>query len=474
MEDSSMNYIYDLLSIIPVIIIISGIIYFAVYKINCKKRTKPTKNKMFAELLLIGWIVMFLYITQIMSFGNSFGAVINFEPLRPFFMAFRYGSNNARMVWQILLNILMFAPLGFLLPIVFPKKCKNFLIVFATSFAFSFSTEILQLLTSRGADIDDLISNTLGGILGFALYVICYGIYFQFLKNQKKSEISIKRYKLNLIISFVVILTIAAPFVALRVTDTMSEFGNIYYGHLRPADVVVADSISDEESTAVVYQYVEKESLHKLQKRLLESTGFSGEFLKDNNIYSLQDGDEKMIFIYDHNQWNVTYNYGLISTVDTTKLPSKNKAISLSYSYLENFGVSPKEVVFQGIDDNYNDEYIHLVFANADLTTTNKIVWGTLSLTLGEDGKLLEISDNRIYCEHYKDVPTISPKTAISVALNINRGTFDFTATVHDVKPSFYFNADTDFLIPTWEIQGTYNNGEGKVTSWNPNIDAIK
>lgn len=127
---------------------------------------------MLAEFVLIGWFVVFIYTTQIKSFGNGFGELFNLTPLQPFRTAFRYGSNNAGMVWQILLNILMFVPLGFLLPIVFPCKCAIWPKVLSVSFFASLATELLQLISMRGTDIDDIIANTVGGLCGFALFLI--------------------------------------------------------------------------------------------------------------------------------------------------------------------------------------------------------------------------------------------------------------------------------------------------------------
>lgn len=67
-------------------------------------------------------------------------------------------------------NIVGFIPLGILLPIVFPflrRWWRLTLFVFGISLSF----ELFQLLTGVGVfDVDDLILNTGGGIIGFILY----------------------------------------------------------------------------------------------------------------------------------------------------------------------------------------------------------------------------------------------------------------------------------------------------------------
>ena len=72
---------------------------------------------------------------------------------------------------SLVLNILLFVPLGMLTPIViksFGSLKKNF--IFA--FSLSLSIEILQIITKKGwFDVDDVINNTLGTVIGFILYL---------------------------------------------------------------------------------------------------------------------------------------------------------------------------------------------------------------------------------------------------------------------------------------------------------------
>lgn len=68
-----------------------------------------------------------------------------------------------------LLNIIMFIPLGFLLPLIW-KSMRKPSKVFWTSFGFSFGIEFCQLFNRRVTDIDDLMMNTLGGMFGFLIW----------------------------------------------------------------------------------------------------------------------------------------------------------------------------------------------------------------------------------------------------------------------------------------------------------------
>lgn len=67
------------------------------------------------------------------------------------------------------LNVVLFLPLGFSIPLVWKRVDRAFTIG-AMGFSFSLAIELSQLLNHRATDIDDLILNTLGALLGFALY----------------------------------------------------------------------------------------------------------------------------------------------------------------------------------------------------------------------------------------------------------------------------------------------------------------
>lgn len=71
-------------------------------------------------------------------------------------------------VVSYLLNIVLFVPLGFLLPLIWERENNPWKILLA-GVSFSLLIELSQLLNLRSTDIDDLLLNTLGAMIGFAL-----------------------------------------------------------------------------------------------------------------------------------------------------------------------------------------------------------------------------------------------------------------------------------------------------------------
>ena len=73
-------------------------------------------------------------------------------------------------MYNIIGNIILFVPLGFILPIKF-KRINNCVRDVLVGFIFSVFVELTQLiLPFRQTDIDDVILNTLGTAVGYVLY----------------------------------------------------------------------------------------------------------------------------------------------------------------------------------------------------------------------------------------------------------------------------------------------------------------
>ena len=74
---------------------------------------------------------------------------------------------------QVYLNVMLFVPMGYLLPYVFTWfRAKARIRPVVACFFLSLATENLQLIFRRGFyDLDDLVSNTLGGLIGQMLFI---------------------------------------------------------------------------------------------------------------------------------------------------------------------------------------------------------------------------------------------------------------------------------------------------------------
>ena len=89
-----------------------------------------------------------------------------------------------------LLNVLLFMPLGFFLP-VFWKHFKKFHRALFFGLCASLFIEVLQVFTFRATDVNDLMTNTLGTILGWTIARFCLRISPSISPSWKTKEVYI-------------------------------------------------------------------------------------------------------------------------------------------------------------------------------------------------------------------------------------------------------------------------------------------
>ena len=91
--------------------------------------------------------------------------------LFPLVNLFDYDSKRDLLI-NVIGNVAMFIPSGIVLPIIY-KQLDTFVKVFLAGSGISLCIEIIQLPFSvRATDIDDLILNTVGVIIGYGIYAL--------------------------------------------------------------------------------------------------------------------------------------------------------------------------------------------------------------------------------------------------------------------------------------------------------------
>lgn len=96
---------------------------------------------------------------------------VNFIPFKTivFYLKGDY-VNLSIAVNNLVGNLILLLPLGLLLPFMF-KRCQKLSSVVAIAFITSLIIEVIQFVLQIGmADIDDVILNSLGAILGYIFY----------------------------------------------------------------------------------------------------------------------------------------------------------------------------------------------------------------------------------------------------------------------------------------------------------------
>ena len=82
-------------------------------------------------------------------------------------------------------NILIFVPYGFFISMAAVRR--GFFKTLFLSFGLSLCVETVQLFTRVGSfDVDDILLNTAGGVLGYILFAICNGIRRRYHVRKRK------------------------------------------------------------------------------------------------------------------------------------------------------------------------------------------------------------------------------------------------------------------------------------------------
>lgn len=127
------------------------------------KRTVARAQIVLAGLLCC-WLLLVICLTSF-SRGANFTSAINLNFLSGYISAWNNWSVSELQL--ILLNMLMFVPLGFLLPLVW-KRAENVWVALGASLGVTAFIEVLQFVTGTGIfELDDLFHNLIGSLLGY-------------------------------------------------------------------------------------------------------------------------------------------------------------------------------------------------------------------------------------------------------------------------------------------------------------------
>ena len=170
-----MKYLIDFIALA----LIYAFVFFRKWKIK-------GKDTLFVNTLMYIYISFVLYFT-LMPIITNIPFIFN-HPYIPMnlvpFVDVLMGRGD--FIRQVVLNIIMTIPFGFLFPLTQRETAKFIRTVFFC-FLMSLGIELLQpfSFSGRSSDITDLITNVTGGMIGYGLYLIFKPITFWILDRIK-------------------------------------------------------------------------------------------------------------------------------------------------------------------------------------------------------------------------------------------------------------------------------------------------
>ena len=153
------NFTWPMIIISVVIIVSLRITYLLKNK---------TRFILYKELLALSFIIYILCLFQVVTFQDTVSwSSNNFIPFREMF---RYHIESRLFIKNVLGNVLLFLPFGFFCSYYLDVK-KAYIPAILTLVA-SISIECVQMAIGRVFDIDDIMLNIAGGLLGYLMYYL--------------------------------------------------------------------------------------------------------------------------------------------------------------------------------------------------------------------------------------------------------------------------------------------------------------
>ena len=148
---------YPMLLIFTVVIVSIRTVYLIVNK---------EKFVFYKELISFAFLLYSLLLFYVVTFQDINYGTNNYVPFKEIF---RYEFGSKVFIHNIIGNIILFIPFGFFVSTIL--KTKKVLPILFLSLVTSSVIEYTQLLIGRTFDIDDIILNLCGSLIGYIIYL---------------------------------------------------------------------------------------------------------------------------------------------------------------------------------------------------------------------------------------------------------------------------------------------------------------
>lgn len=415
---------YIVLGIVAIIFL--GLLFFIGYKIIYQKILKGKKTISKKNMLLYGISICYAIIVfgaVFLSRGGSYYGIANFHLFNSYREA--YHKMEIALFRNIILNILLFMPLGFLIPI-YSKKLRKIYKIVLIGFLVTFLIETIQYITQIGIfEIDDIFDNTIGVLIGYCIYMI--------LNNLKTRQN--RKYILGYIIPIIAVISI---FIGIYVKYQNQELGNLsfeynYKINMKNINIESKAQFSNEHSNKEIY-YVK--TLTEKDTRKLAENMFKklGETIDERytNIY-----ENTAIYHSDNYALGITYKGGTYTYTDYSKMTLENEETNIKTGVvtkiesniktgatreeveiaLQKLGIEiPQSAKFEEKEDNY-------IFSVDMELEENYLIDGNITCSYTKDGTIKNMKNNLVRYEKVKDKEIISEEEAYK---QIKEGKFQY------------------------------------------------
>jgi len=419
-----------------VLLIILGVLFLIGYKFVYQKLMNGKKKIQKKKLLLYGISICYFVVVfgaVFLSRGNVYKE-INLHLFSSYLEA--YHNMSTSLIRNIILNILLFVPLGIFLPLYTNKLNKIYKVV-PIGFIITLIIEIIQYSTGYGIfEIADLLNNTVGVLIGYGLYKSYYNI-----KN--------KENKIHLIGYLSPIFVIIIIFIIIGIIYQNKEFGNLPFEYNYKLDMSNTNIINNvelndtKETKTIYYLKTLKESETRQQANAFyEKLGTSVReediemyIYEDSTVYNSNDGKYSMWINYADGSYTFNNFSNFDKNIEIQTGATKETVISA----LNKIGIEMSE---EAIFEELNDSYIFKV----NVKTEENIIEGKLTCSYYNDDTVKRVQNDIVKYTKVKEKEIISEKEAYNKIMN---GKFQYGRYYGDLEELIIENVELKYYLDT-------------------------
>ena len=389
---------------IAIIVVIVQFLIMGIGVLILKKRRK----KQLDLKRIIWWDIYLVYLFVVLGVTLiDRGGFWENRRLMPLFYSYRDAWYNFSIIsWRnIILNILMFVPFGFLLPMGI-KKMRRFWKTYLAAFGFTVFIELIQLLFHRGVfEPDDIMNNTMGAMIGYGCYVLMDVIISCIAKRKwERKWIAVVALQIPLIITVM-------AFSILFIVYQRKELGNnpetwLMKQNMKHVQMNSEIQFSTKETKMGVYQIktLSKKETETVAEEFFKKNGTEldssrNDYYEENAIYHSKDGMSLWVYYTGEIDFCSFGDEDFDEKVEVDEESARKAVESYGFEISENASFEKLE----------NNRYQFTVDMQKE---GNSIVDGCVNCTFQKDGKCSDIRYSIKKGELYKQYPVLSEQQA--------------------------------------------------------------
>ncbi len=462
--------VYDIFSMISrwaipsillmlILFCIALVSYKFIYKKIFNGKKEASLYKLILFVVLVGYLFLVFAITVLSREDNFSNNIINLNFLSSYLDIWYSWSLTSLLL--LILNILMLAPLGFLLPFISKRfdSLKNILLV---AFTFTIFIELFQLITHRGIfELDDLFHNTIGSMIGYFIAKL-------FLEIKQ-----IKKVNKNTIIKVFIIPAIyTIIFIGAITFYNIKEFGNL---NINPAEYTDVSKVkinsdiefSDKDDKASVFYNINSNNrkraidIIKILNDSFNIPTLEGSRMDGDNIQYVFDETDNFMYAMTYFYRTGTWSINNFNSDNLENIRISDIDIGKIENILKNKNLIPNDAKLSYDENNF----LRWNCKNSDIKNSKKdFIEGTIMISNYASENIQNLYYDLTNNKYIRDIEIISQKDAFEKVKNGNFYSYNPYNSGDEIRITnceiSYMYDSKGYYQPVYKFTGSVNGEE--------------